>query len=373
MTKHLLTAVILPLCLFVICISCKKEISEASISTSVASRGVTQYPIQLDGFRQLSLDRKYVSAVGGGGRIFFAGGAHPFGAPFTTYTRVDIFNATTLAHSTAELSQARFGMGTAVVGNKVFFAGGFTSYEIPTDRIDIYDLVSSTWSTASLSEARGAVAVAAAGNKIIFAGGLKADLYWSNVIDIYNNDLNTWTKSSFGSNILPSAASAGSTIAIAGYNAAGNANARIYNVTSNTWTSVALSPPGSTHYVTMPAAGAQKKILFRLGAYDPLSPIFNIITTGTNQVGSASLRSMRAGSRACSSLNYAFFAGGRTQNFTVDSDLIDIYNVQLDKWYLKKLAVPMGEPACGAFGNKLMFAGENKLIQIYNITGESPN
>ena len=65
------------------------------------------------------------------------------------------------------------GAGT---GNKVLFGGGFT-YDnnfnpIPSSTVDIYDVLTNTWSTAQLSEARYGLAAAATGNKIVFAGGV---------------------------------------------------------------------------------------------------------------------------------------------------------------------------------------------------------
>ena len=98
-----------------------------------------------------------------------------------------------------ELNTPRLGSATAVAGNKVFFAGGFTDFndeERPavTDIVDIYDVASDTWSTAKLSQARGAIKAGAVGNKVVFAGGLNSNVL-SNQVDIYDLQTAQWTTS----------------------------------------------------------------------------------------------------------------------------------------------------------------------------------
>jgi hypothetical protein len=112
---------------------------------------------------------------------------------------VIIYNVATKTYTEKELSFPRLGAATAVAGNKVFFAGGFTNFdddERPrvTDVVDIYDAASNTWSTAKLSQARGAVKAGVVGNKVVFAGGLKSNVL-SNQVDIYDLETAQWTTS----------------------------------------------------------------------------------------------------------------------------------------------------------------------------------
>jgi N-acetylneuraminic acid mutarotase len=60
-----------------------------------------------------------------------------------------------------KMGEPRIGYAHAVIGNKVFFAGGFQNYSGSLDlgsetaRVDIYDLTTNSWSAANLSEPRG--------------------------------------------------------------------------------------------------------------------------------------------------------------------------------------------------------------------------
>jgi hypothetical protein len=76
---------------------------------------------------------------------------------------------------------------------------------VATNRIDILDVSTNTWSVAHLSEARGGLASGILGNKIIFAGGVKSyvdDFYQRElvvpVVDFYYTIDNSWSASWFG-------------------------------------------------------------------------------------------------------------------------------------------------------------------------------
>jgi len=98
--------------------------------------------------------------------------------------------------TTIQTSQARVGVTTIAAGNKVFFAGGVSSWEYnytPTSTVDIYDITTNTWSISNLSEARGYCTAVVSGNKIFFAGGLKSNNALSNKVDIYDLESNSWS------------------------------------------------------------------------------------------------------------------------------------------------------------------------------------
>jgi hypothetical protein len=83
---------------------------------------------------------------------------------------------TTGQWSTAKLSQARSGISAAVVGGTLYLAGGSTgssgSDQQPSAAVDIYDASSGAWKTAQLSVPReSAVPVVVGGRYVIFAGG----------------------------------------------------------------------------------------------------------------------------------------------------------------------------------------------------------
>ncbi len=131
-----------------------------------------------------------------------------------TLNVVDLYNSATGAWSTAQLSEARFFLAAASVGNVAFFAGGVTVGALlcrdregggvdgcvcveclrvlqccgsvclatsdslmhgtaggSSNAVDVYNSATGAWSTAQLSVARGGLAAASVGNVALFAGG----------------------------------------------------------------------------------------------------------------------------------------------------------------------------------------------------------
>src|SRR4030095_229123 len=128
-----------------------------------------------------------------GNKIIFAGGFTVYGyTPSSNISRVDIYDVITNSWSTAELSQPRSRIRTAVLGNKVFFAGGSASIEKYSARVDIYDVATNTWTKTELSSGAIFSTGAAAGDKVLFAGGFR-EYGPSKKVDIYNVSTNTWT------------------------------------------------------------------------------------------------------------------------------------------------------------------------------------
>jgi hypothetical protein len=116
---------------------------------------------------------------------------------------LSIYDPTLNNFTNTKMGEPRVGYTHAVMGNKIFFAGGFLSYIGPLDlgsetaRVDIYDLVSNSWSVANLSEPRGMINSAVVGNKIFFAGGIKSNGSFSKRVDIYDMMSNTWSFTEF--------------------------------------------------------------------------------------------------------------------------------------------------------------------------------
>jgi len=143
---------------------------------------------------QLSQARFEPSATANGNKVFFAGGYQNTDRddnPIDFTARVDICDALTNTWTTAELSEARFGMAAASIANKIIFAGGYGSGKA-SNRVDIYDVSTNTWTTASLSEPRSNAVVAAVGNKLLFAGGY-SNSGQSAKVDIYDATTNSWS------------------------------------------------------------------------------------------------------------------------------------------------------------------------------------
>jgi hypothetical protein len=162
---------------------------------------------------------------------------------------VDIYDIPSQTWSTAELSQARYGIAVASAGNKIVFAGGETATGTTT-RVDIYDVAANSWSTAELNEARANVAATSSGNKMFFAGGAGGGgIYpWrpysgtaSNRVEIYDALLNTWstaTLSEASGGIVASAA--GTKIVFAsGWSQSDKVD--IYDTATHAWSTASLS------------------------------------------------------------------------------------------------------------------------------------
>jgi hypothetical protein len=147
---------------------------------------------------QLSQARQGMGAVSCGNKLFFAGGAN-FELYFNNgivYDNVDIYDVSTNSWTVAHLSQPRTNLTAAALGNKVLFAGGTTDGGWSGSRsVDIYDLSTNSWATAELSVPRYFINAFVDENKIYFMGGEDWENYYSTV-DIYDISTNSWSTSS---------------------------------------------------------------------------------------------------------------------------------------------------------------------------------
>jgi hypothetical protein len=159
---------------------------------------------------QLSNSRGDISVASVGNKIFFAGGVNWDNYQSLQWNgssdNVDIYDVSSNAWSVAHLSKARENICAVAIGNKVIFAGGTYFTKNPTignpvgnasDVVDIYDLSTDSWSVAKLSVARTEISAVVIGNNVYFAGGYG---YGSsdnlNIVDVYNSGTNTWSISS---------------------------------------------------------------------------------------------------------------------------------------------------------------------------------
>jgi hypothetical protein len=160
-------------------------------------------PARLIEVGNLSKGRIIISAATVGTKILFAGGRWSEDCPDCWgSSRVDIYDTVTHQWSTSELSMGRFGIATATLGSKAFFAGGENgdgAFNLILDKVDIYDALTNTWSTATLSEKRSYIAAASVGTKVFFAGGWQEEHRWvppTTKVDIFDTHTNTWSVTS---------------------------------------------------------------------------------------------------------------------------------------------------------------------------------
>jgi hypothetical protein len=149
-----------------------------------------------------------MAAVSFGNKIFFAGGWYRnFDLPvlycdddgtnchyepaIVGSNRVDIYDVSSGTWSSTQLSEARGDITTAIVDNKILFAGGGSS-----KRVDIYDASSNSWSTGQLSNPLNDPGLRkrahSVGHKVLITG------FWSNIVDIYDATTNSWTTKQMG-------------------------------------------------------------------------------------------------------------------------------------------------------------------------------
>jgi hypothetical protein len=270
--------------------------------------------------------RNFVAATKGTTLLVAGGYSSVTNTPANTVDIIDLANGIS---TSANLSQARYGIAAAAAGNKMVFAGGLT----PTYSavVDIYDIATNQWSTAALSQARGNVSAGAAGNKIAFAGGsTTANNPFSDKVDIYDVQTNQWSTATLSqARVSMSVITAGNKIFFAGGSIGGgisSENVDVYDVITNQW---------------------------------------SVITLNQNRIPVS----------VCSNANYIVFSTG--SNYTNGrAEKLFIYN--LTNSQLKSVSLPAahGAFAMSAVGNKIIMAGgafsdgyTNKVV-VYDLISE---
>lgn len=303
----------------------------------------------------LSEKRKVSGVAFLGNKIFLAGGRYPPAGPGPNFTsRVDMYDVLTKEWSTTELSQKKWGVATAVAGNKVFFGGGtaLQGNASPTTRVDIYDMVEQKWSSTELPKA-GQYTAIAQGNKILFAGGT--------AVYIYDYLSEKWTSKTLSQpRVSIAATSVGGSIYLSGgatSNIGGTPfnNIDIYDPKTNNWS---VSSMSKAKYA-LASIGLRGKALWAGGITDKgLTNEIEILDLlggkGTTfhclfQPGSFSTNSMgKLG-------NYVvFFPDGGD-----DKTRFDIYDSLNDKWYIGVLDKKIGPAILITAGSELYVVGSS--------------
>jgi hypothetical protein len=260
----------------------------------------------------------------------------------------NVFENVLIRDNSRVLSTSRYrGIGTAVIGTKVIFAGGYIHGGSYSNTVDIYDTSSLSWTTRQLPGG-GREGIAGAGLRHIamFFGGIGASV--SKVVDIYNNSTNSWTTySSLASSDargFGSATGVGDVIIWAGgkddYNEPmGNVN--IYNIVTGVWTTTTLSQ--ARHGMAAVTVGSMA--LFAGGAFDSCgsyncdkdnvqSNRVDLYNSSTNAWSTAILSQARSYLAGTAHGTKAFFAGGdiSVTNNLRESSRVDIYDSATGTW-----------------------------------------
>jgi hypothetical protein len=325
-------------------------------------------PGELKEFGSLSLNRSVYMSAAAADKMVFAGGGSDINGNYVPTNLVDIYNLTTKTWSTAQLSRkdfqnaipagnrilftgsegnidvydaaantwsvlssnpaaGRFLHSIAVLGNKVFFAGGFSNVT-PNSVVNIYDAASGTWSVAQLSEARAGMVTATVGNKLVFAGGFRK----FNAIDEYAED--------------PSK------------------KVDIYDGVTGSWTTADL--PGLGMGGGNAATSGSKAVF----AFDGLNEV-SIFDAAGNSWSTAPLSIARSSARAMAVGNKILIAGGYVVN-SGESSRVDIYDAVTGNWSAANMSQPGVVSWSLAVGNKLLFSvwngtpNDGRVIEVYD-------
>jgi len=333
----------LALVVFISIASCKKE-------TVVKVEDVPPPIInmQLVEIGKLSESRYGVAVAAVGNKLLFAGGTDGY----TNFSTVDIYDINTQTWSAAQLSEARAGIAAVAIGSKILFAGGVKQFDWDngwyntTSRVDIFDISTNTWTITELPEPRHFIYEqkgAAVGNKAFFAG--RYDNYVADNIFIYDIPSDSWTTRPLGLQRYEHAiTSAGNKVFIAGGDTFGGPtkNIDVYDAISNVWTIDSLSEGRKL----LKAATTGDRAFFAGGfsVYQPYSNGVDIYNSNTQSWSATHLSRFTV-------LSGIAFAGQRALFF--GSNRVDIYDIAANKWYIADIPQSFGDFA--SFVN----AGEN--------------
>lgn len=239
--------------------------------------------------------------------------------------------------ATTNLSMGTVRMGSAILGNKIYFAGGIiwqgsNGYE--TNKVEIYNMETGEWQLTNLSIARQWPTAIACGDSIFLAGGMSADVLPYSRVDIIYNDI-------------------------------------LWNIHELSVPRFALS------------AVNHENLFFFAGGLDLIQNLaFDVIDIYNRSTGEWSVDhlSIPRGGMGCAVLgDRAFFAGGCGDgNVSIVYDRVDIYNFTTGTWDIAALSQARSFIAATTAGNKVIFAGgslgmgiASDVVDIYDSETDS--
>ena len=302
------------------------------------------------------------------------------------------------------LSAKRFrGIGSAVVGTKVIFAGGYTvSGQQAKDTVDIFDLsspaspirTSTTWTNA-----RYGVAGASCKHIAMFFGGWGGSNsdYVQNTINIYNNNTGAWTTDADGLETERAAGAAtgvGSLIIFAGGRgtySGGEKYVDIYNVDDGTWKQknaellsvgrsglVALSV-GTKAIFAGGGTGSGNKCRKDNCQHDGyVSDAVDIYDSSSDTWSTHQLSQARAFLAGAVHGTKAFFGGGDTDSTSVCADgttcktskRVDIYDASTGAWTTTDFPAERTLMAAAASGKGVIFFGGAATRDLSDVSND---
>jgi N-acetylneuraminic acid mutarotase len=315
-------------------------------------------------YTNLSEAKLFMGSATLGNKVWFGGGTNGI----SYLTDVEVYDLSTgLWAPAGNLFEPRFFVGGSVsCGTKIFFAGGYddnVSYNI----VDIYDTLTQEWTVDFLSVDRFSLAAVSHGNIVMFAGGIQIQdaVSFKNTVDIYNVESGQWVTPATLSQARGgiAAAVAGDLAIFAGgwINTAGTTSNKvdIFNFSTNTWSQATLSQARA--YASAVAVGNKVIIAGGITSLNTPTNRVDIYDAETGIWTQATLSAPRSFSDNGAALaGKAYFAGGGNfmgSGFNTPSDVIDVYDPASDIWTVMNLQEPRAEHSVQGVGNYLVVAG----------------
>ncbi|KAA9040849.1 hypothetical protein FW778_02065 [Ginsengibacter hankyongi] len=201
---------------------------------------------------ELSYARGEMSGAVAGNKVLFAGGFNSGNGIANSYPgTVDIYdvlnNSWSQSYLTGRPAGTTLGIAATVIGNKIYFAGGYDPFfGRSTSKINVYDASKNTWSTSDLSIVRGYMASIAVGNKNYWAGGYNTTNETDEVVEI--RDMNSGSSTFnclFQPNAFFSAVLKDNKIVFFTGDGAEKNKFDVYDIATNTW-SIGVLPQSIT-------------------------------------------------------------------------------------------------------------------------------
>jgi len=122
-----------------------------------------------------------------GNKVYFAGGGLNDGENIDTlFSTIDIYDAVTNNWTVSSLSRAGYCQDGVTLGDRIFFPSG--------DVVQIFNTATNTCTTSNLSVPRFSLTPVVAGDKVYFAGGyISSSGIVSDRVDVYDNSISHWT------------------------------------------------------------------------------------------------------------------------------------------------------------------------------------
>jgi N-acetylneuraminic acid mutarotase len=257
--------------------------------------------------KPMPVPRSHVMAAGIEGKLYVAGGINTPASGFSPLDLLELYDPVADTWTTrAPMSDARDAAGSAVIGNKLYVAGG-QSVSGDTATLEVYDPTTDSWTTkASMPTPRRWPAVETIGGLLYVVGGIMdipGPVTVFSTLEVYDPTSDTWTVKAPLPTPLHSMASGvidGKLYLAGGFNVSDEAVATllVYDPATNTWTEKSPMPTARGFpagavlddqlYVVTGIAGFNSPPLQTVEAYDPATDTWRTdapIPTGRDRLG----------------------------------------------------------------------------------------